>query len=447
MSKESDIDVELADFHNFPDRESQFSNHSSLASYDIRPSESGKKKMVFECPVLPCWDEEDDGVPPPCRGDDPACWKVFNHQNQWTNDNLCCIAFGNVGFRYFDKRRQTWMGIAMWSTLISIAFTIAGCFALSTDQSIVLNTFWLVVYATNKTSGDEFTLHLGLRSLVHTHDPCTPFGCHEDSYLYSCSDHDACWPNEFVADGLGDCRKMAASTAFGAFTTCATLLFALIGTVNRMKFSSDANIQKALGMITDLFCAFIPQLITMRDFYRRCYAEIDLNYKGEVDAEVYLGPGYWCYIICLFGACMRALFHWLTPLPNQGNGCKPQLPQSLIDLLDEDGDGEISWDEMKKGYSKLIAARREKKKQQQMMKEGDWKSAKKNGKKMVQSNTDSRLAAGVQYNNDNNVDEDLPHHNTIDYGVSNDSFHDATAGYVTKKDYEKPVLDAQPLAL
>jgi hypothetical protein len=135
---------------------------------------------------------------------------------------------------------------------------------------------------------------------------------------------------------------MAASAAFGAFTTCATLLFALIGTINRMKFSSDANIQKALGMVTDLFCAFIPQLLTMRDFYRRCYVEIDLNYNNEIEAEVYLGPGYWCYIICLFGACMRALFHWLTPLPGQGNGCQPKLPQSLIDLLDEDGDGQVS---------------------------------------------------------------------------------------------------------
>lgn len=143
-------------------------------------------------------------------------------------------------------------------------------------------------------------------------------------------------------DGLGECRSMAASAAFGAFTTCATLLFALIGTVNRMKFSSDANIQKALGMVTDLFCAFIPQLLTMRDFYRRCYVEIDLHYNNEIDADVYLGPGYWCYIICLFGACMRALFHWLTPIPGQGNGCSPRLPQSLIDLLDEDGDGEVT---------------------------------------------------------------------------------------------------------
>jgi hypothetical protein len=52
--------------------------------------------------------------------------------------------------------------------------------------------------------------------------------------------------------GLEGCRTVAYGTAFGAFTTCATLVFALIGTMNRMRFSSDANIQKALGMVTDL---------------------------------------------------------------------------------------------------------------------------------------------------------------------------------------------------
>ena len=33
--------------------------------------------------------------------------------------------------------------------------------------------------------------------------------------------------------------------------TCVTLLFGLIGAMNRMRFSSDAPIQKGLGMVTD----------------------------------------------------------------------------------------------------------------------------------------------------------------------------------------------------
>jgi hypothetical protein len=54
-----------------------------------------------------------------------------------------------------------------------------------------------------------------------------------------------------------------------------------------------------------------------------------------------MGPGYWGYIVCLLGAFMRALFHWLTPLPGRGSGCKPQLPDSLLKKLDKDGDGKV----------------------------------------------------------------------------------------------------------
>jgi hypothetical protein len=38
---------------------------------------------------------------------------VFNPKHQASNDNVLCIAFGNVGFAWFDKRRSTWIGIAM----------------------------------------------------------------------------------------------------------------------------------------------------------------------------------------------------------------------------------------------------------------------------------------------------------------------------------------------
>lgn len=46
----------------------------------------------------------------------------------------------------------------MWSTLISIAFTIAGCFALSEDLTTVKNVHWFRVEAEDHTSGEEFVL-------------------------------------------------------------------------------------------------------------------------------------------------------------------------------------------------------------------------------------------------------------------------------------------------
>ena len=41
--------------------------------------------------------------------------------------------------------------------------------------------------------------------------------------------------NDFVNHGLGDCRNVASQAALGAIATCATLLFALSGTITRMK--------------------------------------------------------------------------------------------------------------------------------------------------------------------------------------------------------------------
>ena len=202
-----------------------------------------------------------------------------------------------------------------------------------------------------------FLAHLGLRSLVYTSGPCTPLRCDVASYEYGAVNS---WPNEFMSDNLQQCRTIAYATAFGAFTTCATLLFALMGTMNRMKFSSDANIQKALGMITDL-CGFISLTFTLWNMGEVCYNSIEREYTDSAgtkfEASVYLGPGYICYLVCLFGAFMRALFHWLTPMPKKGGGCVPKLPASLLKRLDTDGDGKVSWKELKDGYKALVADR------------------------------------------------------------------------------------------
>mmetsp|Transcript_77305 Transcript_77305/g.222440 ORF Transcript_77305/g.222440 Transcript_77305/m.222440 type:complete len:361 (+) Transcript_77305:492-1574(+) len=320
--------------------------------------------------MLPCWDESDDGLLPCCVGDPPVeWWKVFNPLNKYTNDNLLCIMLGNVGFKYFDERRQYWMGAAMWSTLISIPLTIWGCMALSgyfgdPNKGIIKDTHWTWVNVKNEASKETFQVYLGLAAFVYVHEPCHisyqkgEVTCSEDTFLLS--DDANLLPNAWLNDGFGDCRTTTVGAQQGSFTTCATLVFALIGTQTRMKFVSDANVQKALGMITDL-CGFISLAATLYGYYTDCYLAIkrqqtidDEDYR----AEVYLGPGYFCYLVCLFGAFMRALFHWLTPLaprPDEngkmiyhGSGCAFGIPKNLIDALDENGDGKISCSELTK---------------------------------------------------------------------------------------------------
>jgi hypothetical protein len=70
-------DIELASasvsFQQYPERESTFAAESSFTSAEdlenkdtADEEEAAKKTMTLECPVLPCWDETDDGVPPVC---------------------------------------------------------------------------------------------------------------------------------------------------------------------------------------------------------------------------------------------------------------------------------------------------------------------------------------------------------------------------------------------
>ena len=58
-------------------------------------------------------------------------------------------------------------------------------------------------------------------------------------------------PDQYLQEAMQTCRDSALGNEVGSFTTCATLLFAAIGVMNRMRFSSDAPIQKGLGMVTD----------------------------------------------------------------------------------------------------------------------------------------------------------------------------------------------------
>jgi hypothetical protein len=52
-----------------------------------------------------------------------VCSKVFNHKHRWTNKNVCCAVWANIGWSVFDRRRYRYMALATFATIISIAFT------------------------------------------------------------------------------------------------------------------------------------------------------------------------------------------------------------------------------------------------------------------------------------------------------------------------------------
>ena len=52
---------------------------------------------------------------------------------------------------------------------------------------------------------------------------------------------------------------------------------------------------------------------------------------------------------------MRCIFHWLTPLPGRGSHgifvCA--LPEELVKKMDIDGDGKVSWEEMRIAFAAM----------------------------------------------------------------------------------------------
>ena len=138
------------------------------------------------------------------------------------------------------------MGLAMWSTLFAMFVTAAGALSLSTDKDIVRSTYWVYVEATNSTERTRY--FLGLRSIVYIHQgDVRSERLDTDIIVGTLPGSQGKDPMRKAL--LDSCADSAHASALGALLSCVTLIFALIGTMNRMRFSSDANVQKALGLV------------------------------------------------------------------------------------------------------------------------------------------------------------------------------------------------------
>ena len=296
--------------------------------------------------VLPCWDETDNGVPDVCMNS-ATC--PFHPDNGCTNDNFVCHIFGNVGFPYFDKKRKLWMGLAMWSTLFAMFVTAVGALSLSTDKDIVRSTYWVYVEATNSTERTRY--FLGLRSIVYIQGGDVRSERLDTDLIVGTL------PGTKRTDPMREallksCADSAQASALGALLSCVTLIFALIGTMNRMRFSSDANVQKALGLITDTWGAFCL-CFTLFNFYFDCYADLPSSVE-DFQIRKRWGPAWYCYLFCALSGIIRAWAHWVTPTPDHGVGCCTfRLPHAIMALLDVDGDGKLTWEDQKLLFGSL----------------------------------------------------------------------------------------------
>ena len=341
-------------------RQLTFRSRMADRSSNMKIQQREQSMDAERCCVLPCWDEDDDGVPPFCRHADhtlhPSWWMLCNHKHTLTNHNRCCWVIGNIGIRHFDRHRRVWMAFAMWSTLLAMLATTYGCFALSTDAATVKRTHWYFARGTNATSGAEFDLYFGLRSAVIVEsargagEPARERSLHFGSpppFAHATSTSG----NPLVDVSLARCRAAAVGNQFGALCSCAGLVFALIGTINRMRFNADANVQKTLGMVADSYGA-ISLMYTLVNFSARCNGPDEV---GPVSASYALGPGWWCYMSCAIAGFVRAIMHWLTPVPGLGAGaCTFELPKEVVAALDVNGDGHLDVEDLRQMFRSAL---------------------------------------------------------------------------------------------
>lgn len=268
------------------------------------------------CLQLPCFPDDDDGVPPFCRS--PLC--PLDHRNKLLNDNECAKKIGYFGFDYFDRRRKLWLGLASWYTIFAMVLTTWGCFALSADRSIVQRTYWAGGTGQNQTSGQYFSLYVGLRSVEYV--DCSfvpgydsyPSNCNRQSIEYSSA---ACSEGPISA-ACEACANSATTMETTAFFSCLGLVLALLGAQTRMRVVADVPVQKMLGMGSDFFGS-ISLAVALFTFQNSCFASLKSAFHiPNFVSAFWIGPGLYCYAVCCVSGMIRAVAHWVTPLPGKG---------------------------------------------------------------------------------------------------------------------------------
>ena len=266
-----------------------------------------------------------DGVPFFCKH-----WICpLNHENVLFNQNKYMKALGDIGYPYFDVNRKFFFGVASFVTFLSMIVTTYGCFALSTDRSVIQRTYWTGGSGHNVTSGKNFAVYIGLRSVEFV--DCD-FTAGYNSYEKYCDRRAVQWTDDGCSSGLigeacAACESTATTMWSTAFFSCAGLILSFLGAQTRMRIVGDVPVQKLVGMGSETWNV-ITLSIALYVFHHTCYVKLNSAFNsGGLESRMWSGPGYICYWVCAFSAGVRAVIHWLTPLPNKGSGfcsCKEQ---------------------------------------------------------------------------------------------------------------------------
>jgi len=244
------------------------------------------------------------------------------------------------------------MGTALAVTVVSIVVTGFGVFALSSDESILQFTNW-GTFATRLDSGNGDgtkigeAIYVGLQKVVVVTCSDAP----EQNYLSwnGCEFNGLFWKDVecgddvdsfygYPCEAVASCRAAATDSQFGAFLTAATLIFAMVGCLTRIRKVADTNFQKVVGCIPDTI-GVLTQIQALYLFASGCYTVFPNENEDGNSIHLTIGFGYWAYVVCWICAIIRVTMHYLTPVPGGGAGCHCMDFLEAATGVDWDGDG------------------------------------------------------------------------------------------------------------
>ena len=257
---------------------------------------------------------------------------VFDPENAWLNKNNAMERFGGIGYRYCDARRKRFMGTALAFTVLASIFATWGVMSLSSDLDTLRYAAWGTAYIKNETYSSPtddprgpvaVKYYLGLVKLVV--DRCYS-ATGDQSRFWDCELLSATYwkdVNEAVAveagfswDATKECKAEVLGMQMGAFSTTATIVFALNGCLTRIRRVADTNFQKLLGCLPDMWGA-LSLCLALIQFSLGCYIHMPRTVNG-LQVNYYIGPAFGSYSFVLVGGILRCILHWLTPVPRRG---------------------------------------------------------------------------------------------------------------------------------
>lgn len=137
-------------------------------------------------------------------------------------------------------------------------------------------------------------------------------------------------PGALPWSAIAECKTQAISNRFNVVVSTVTLIFTLIGCLNRIRKNADSNFQKLLASLPDTI-GLVTLGVTLEVYHNSCLLNTPTEPVDGLDYHYYVGPGFVGLFVCWCSACVRVFVNWITPVPGGGEGMCHLIPHPRWD--------------------------------------------------------------------------------------------------------------------